>query len=226
MSDKADCGDRVRRQRPDPEGSGRDCRAADGEHQGADAKVVALAPDYRVVISHGNGPQVGNLLLQQEATTEVAEMPVPVLGAMTQGQIGYMMEAALERSLAEAGLERNFLTVITMVEVDRNDPLFKNPTKPIGPFYTDEEAAKKTLPDGPHRQGHASGDRLADADRDRAPPRDQAADRHGLDRDLLGRRRHPGGRRRQGRPRGRRRRDRQGSRPARCSRARSAPICS
>ena len=107
-------------------------------------KVVALAPDYRVVISHGNGPQVGNLLLQQEATGEVAEMPVPVLGAMTQGQIGYMMETALERALAEAGLERKFLTVITMVEVDANDPLFQNPTKPIGPFYTDEEAADKT----------------------------------------------------------------------------------
>jgi carbamate kinase len=55
-----------------------------------------------------------------------------------------MMEAALERSLAEAGLDRDFLTVITMVEVDPNDPLFQNPTKPIGPFYTDEEAAGKT----------------------------------------------------------------------------------
>jgi carbamate kinase len=109
-------------------------------------KVVALAPDYRVVISHGNGPQVGNLLLQQEATAEVAEMPVPVLGAMTQGQIGYMMETALERSLAEARLDRNFLTVITMVEVDPDDPLFQNPTKPIGPFYSDEEAAGKPYP--------------------------------------------------------------------------------
>jgi carbamate kinase len=56
------------------------------------------------------------------------------------------METALERSLAKAGLERNFLTVITMVEVDANDPLFKNPTKPIGPFYTDEEAAGKSYP--------------------------------------------------------------------------------
>lgn len=106
-------------------------------------KVVALAPDYRVVISHGNGPQVGNMLLQQESTDEVPQMPVAVLGAMTQGQIGYMMETALERSLAEAGLDRNFLTVITMVEVAEDDPLFQNPTKPIGPFYTDEEAAKK-----------------------------------------------------------------------------------
>jgi carbamate kinase len=106
-------------------------------------KVVALAPDYRVVISHGNGPQVGNILLQQDSTTEVAAMPVDVVGAMTQGQIGYFIEQALERKLAEAGLDRKFLTVLTMVEVDAADPLFQNPTKPIGPFYTDEEAATK-----------------------------------------------------------------------------------
>jgi carbamate kinase len=106
-------------------------------------KVVALAPDYRVVISHGNGPQVGNILLQQDSTDEVASMPVDVVGAMTQGQIGYFIESALERTLAEAGLERNFLTVITMVEVDEADPLFQNPTKPIGPFYSEEDAAKK-----------------------------------------------------------------------------------
>jgi carbamate kinase len=109
-------------------------------------KVAALAPDYRVAISHGNGPQVGNILLQMESTSEVPPMPVAVIGAMTQGQIGYMIEAALERELAAAGLDRNFLTVITMVEVDENDPLFQNPTKPIGPFYTEEEAAKKPYP--------------------------------------------------------------------------------
>lgn len=123
-------------------------------------KVVALAPDYRVVISHGNGPQVGNILLQQDSTTEVSPMPVDVVGAMTQGQIGYMIEAALERTLAEAGLERRFLTVITMVEVDENDPLFQNPTKPIGPFYTEEEAAQKpyrmVVTDKGHRRVIAS----------------------------------------------------------------------
>jgi carbamate kinase len=106
-------------------------------------KVVALATDYRVVVSHGNGPQVGNLLLQQESTSEVPQMPVDVLGAMTQGQIGYMIETVLERTLLDAGLHHNVLTVITMVEVDPADPLFQNPTKPIGPFYTDEEAAGK-----------------------------------------------------------------------------------
>jgi carbamate kinase len=123
-------------------------------------KVVALAPTYRVVISHGNGPQVGNILLQQESTDEVPPMPVAVVGAMTQGQIGYMIESALERTLAEAGLDRNFLTVITMVEVDENDPLFKNPSKPIGPFYTEEQAAVRpytmVLTDKGHRRVIAS----------------------------------------------------------------------
>ncbi len=123
-------------------------------------KVVALAPDYRVAISHGNGPQVGNILLQQDSTTEVSPMPVDVVGAMTQGQIGYFMEQALERSLAEAGIERSFLTVITMVEVDANDPLFQNPTKPIGPFYTEAEAAQKpyrmVVTDKGHRRVIAS----------------------------------------------------------------------
>lgn len=123
-------------------------------------KVVALAPTYRVVISHGNGPQVGNILLQQESTDEVPPMPVAVVGAMTQGQIGYMIESALERTLAEAGLDRNFLTVITMVEVDENDPLFKNPSKPIGPFYTKDQAAVRpytmVLTDKGHRRVIAS----------------------------------------------------------------------
>lgn len=107
-------------------------------------KVVAIAPDYRVVITHGNGPQVGNIMLQQESNAEVPPMPVDVVGAMTQGQIGYMIETVLERTLAEAGLHRNVLTVITMVEVGADDPLFQNPSKPIGPFYTDAEAAQKT----------------------------------------------------------------------------------
>jgi carbamate kinase len=106
-------------------------------------KVVALVENYRMVISHGNGPQVGNILLQQDATDEVPPMPVDVVGAMTQGQIGYMIEATLERILADRGLDYNFLTVITMTEVDADDPLFQNPTKPIGPFYSEEEAAKK-----------------------------------------------------------------------------------
>ncbi len=107
-------------------------------------RVVAnLSRDYRVVISHGNGPQAGNLLLQQESCGEVPAMPLDVVGAMTQGQIGYMIESSLDAALTEAGEDRFFITVLTFTEVDRNDPLFKNPTKPVGPFYTEEEAAKR-----------------------------------------------------------------------------------
>lgn len=107
--------------------------------------IARLDRDYRVVISHGNGPQVGNLLLQMESCQEVPVMPMYVMGAMTQGQIGYMIESSLNTALSELGVgERFFLTLLTWVVVDENDPLFKNPTKPIGPFYTREEAAKRT----------------------------------------------------------------------------------
>ncbi len=105
--------------------------------------VARLSRDYRVVISHGNGPQAGNLLLQQESCREVPVMPLDVVGAMTQGQIGYMIESSLEKALAEAGEDRFFITVLTFTVVDEDDPLFQNPTKPIGPFYTEEEAAAR-----------------------------------------------------------------------------------
>lgn len=105
--------------------------------------VAEIARENRVVISHGNGPQVGNLLLQQEGTGEVPTMPLDVIGAMTQGQIGYMIESTLEEALEEAGVERLFSTVITFTIVDEDDPLFQNPTKPIGPFYTEQEAAER-----------------------------------------------------------------------------------
>jgi carbamate kinase len=109
-------------------------------------KVAALARDHRVVITHGNGPQVGNLLLQQESTAEVPRMPVDVIGAMTQGELGYMIESVLERTLRDEGLDRNFLTVITMVQVDEDDPLLRNPIKPIGPFYGEDAARTKPYP--------------------------------------------------------------------------------
>jgi carbamate kinase len=105
--------------------------------------IAKLARDYRVVITHGNGPQVGNLLLQQESTSEVPLMPLDVIGAMTQGQIGYMIESSLDTALSTAGLDRHFITVLTFTEVDANDPLFQNPTKPIGPFYSEQDAAKR-----------------------------------------------------------------------------------
>jgi len=105
-------------------------------------QIAKLSKDYNFVITHGNGPQVGNLLLQQESCDEVPKMPLEVIGAMTQGQIGYMIESTLDTALMENGITDQLLaTLITYVVVDENDPLFKNPTKPIGPFYTKEEAA-------------------------------------------------------------------------------------
>ena len=107
-------------------------------------QVARLAQNYKFVITHGNGPQVGNLLLQQESCDAVPKMPLEIIGAMTQGQIGYMLESSLDTALMEIGIEeeQQFLTMITYVVVDENDPAFENPTKPIGPFYTEEEASR------------------------------------------------------------------------------------
>ena len=104
--------------------------------------VEIIKAGYEVVITHGNGPQVGNLLLQQESCDEVPKMPLEIIGAMTQGQIGYMLESSLDDALMEIVVngEQNFVTLITYVVVDENDPGFQNPTKPIGPFYTEEQA--------------------------------------------------------------------------------------
>lgn len=101
------------------------------------AEIAKIAADgYRIVITHGNGPQVGNLLLQQEAAaTLVPPMPLDICGAMTQGQIGYLIQQQLALKLREHGLQTPVATVITQVLVDPNDPAFANPTKPIGPFY-------------------------------------------------------------------------------------------
>jgi carbamate kinase len=109
-------------------------------------QIARLSRKYKIVITHGNGPQVGNLLLQQESCSEVPKMPLEIIGAMTQGQIGYMLEASLDDALMEIGIngEQHFVTLISYVVVDENDPGFKNPSKPIGPFYTAEEAAKLT----------------------------------------------------------------------------------
>jgi carbamate kinase len=105
-------------------------------------QIAKLSKNYKIVITHGNGPQVGNLLLQQESCDAVPKMPLEIIGAMTQGQIGYMIESSLDTALMEMGENggKHFVTLITYVVVDENDPGFQNPTKPIGPFYTAEEA--------------------------------------------------------------------------------------
>ena len=100
-------------------------------------QVAELSKEYNIIITHGNGPQVGALLLQQEATTEVSKMPLEILVAETQGQIGFLIESTLDEELTHLGMdvEKYFLTVLTYVEVDPSDRAFKRPTKPIGPAY-------------------------------------------------------------------------------------------
>jgi carbamate kinase len=94
---------------------------------------------YGVIITHGNGPQVGNLAIQQEQAQDIVPaQPLVVLGSMTQGQIGYMMQQNLINRLGEDGWE--VVTVVTQVLVDRGDPDFTDPHKPVGPFYTEHEA--------------------------------------------------------------------------------------
>jgi len=107
-------------------------------------QIARLSRKHKIVITHGNGPQVGNLLLQQESCHAVPKMPLEIIGAMTQGQIGYMLESSLDDALMEIGVngEQNFVTLITYVVVDQNDPGFENPTKPIGPFYNEADVSK------------------------------------------------------------------------------------
>ncbi|MCS7386627.1 MAG: carbamate kinase [archaeon GB-1867-005] len=98
---------------------------------------------YQLIITHGNGPQVGNLMIQQEeAEDRVPPQPLDILGAMTQGQIGYMLQQTLQNMLRAEGIGKPVVTVVTQVLVDKNDPAFNNPTKPVGPFYNKDEAEK------------------------------------------------------------------------------------
>ncbi len=100
-------------------------------------QIAELSEKYNIIITHGNGPQVGALLLQQEASDEITRMPLQILVAETQGQIGFLVESTLDEELMRLGtdLEKFFLTVLTYVEVDPNDKAFTRPTKPIGPTY-------------------------------------------------------------------------------------------
>jgi len=107
--------------------------------------VPLIKKGYDLVIGHGNGPQVGNVLLQHEAGNSVyglPKQPIDFCVAETQGSIGFMIEQQLRNVLAEQGIERNIVTLVTQVVVDKEDEAFKNPTKPVGPFYDKEEADK------------------------------------------------------------------------------------
>jgi len=106
------------------------------------AKHIAglIEQDYNVVVTHGNGPQVGNLLIQQSrAKTEVPAMPLDVCVAGTQGQIGYWIQRILVNELRRRGKEREVSAVLSMMLVDKGDPAFNSPSKPIGPWFSREE---------------------------------------------------------------------------------------
>jgi carbamate kinase len=113
--------------------------------------ALMIKEGYRVVITHGNGPQVGNILIQNGAGADkVPAMPLDICGAESQGLIGYMMQQQLSNILSEMGLNIPVVTVVTQMVVDKNDPAFKKPTKPVGPFYTKEYAEAAMKEKGEH----------------------------------------------------------------------------
>ena len=116
--------------------------SAENQRENARAACRALAPvalEHELVVAHGNGPQVGLLALQGSAYKDVEAYPLDVLGAETQGMIGYIVEQELGNELP---FEKHLATLLTMIEVDADDPAFGNPTKPIGPLYDEAEAKR------------------------------------------------------------------------------------
>lgn len=107
----------------------------------AEKLAVLVEQGNELIISHGNGPQVGNLLLQQAAADSEKNpaMPLDTCVAMTQGSIGYWMQKAMRQALKDRRISKDVATVLTEVVVDANDPAFEDPTKPVGPFFTEEE---------------------------------------------------------------------------------------
>jgi len=104
--------------------------------------VDLIKSDYGLVITHGNGPQVGFVLIRSHfARNHLPEIPLDVANAITQAEIGYMIQLAIKNEFSQLGIKRDVVTVVTQVVVAKNDPSFKNPSKPIGPFYTKKEAA-------------------------------------------------------------------------------------
>ncbi len=106
--------------------------------------TAVIGAGYRVVVTHGNGPQVGDALLRSElASSQVVPLPLDACVAETQASIGYLLQQMLQESLQRHGLRRPVVTVVTQVLVSSRDPAFRNPTKPVGPFYSREEAERR-----------------------------------------------------------------------------------
>ena len=111
-------------------------------------QIAKLARAFRIIITHGNGPQVGNLMLKQESCNAVPKLPLEILVAQTQGQIGYMIESTLDTELMhlDNSTEHYFVSLLSYVVVDKNDPAFLNPSKPVGPVFTKEKAQTLSYP--------------------------------------------------------------------------------
>jgi carbamate kinase len=102
-----------------------------------------IAEGWNIVITHGNGPQVGFILRRAEiASSQIHSVPLDLIVADTQGSIGYMLQQALDNSLRRLGINRTIVTVVTQVRVDKDDPAFQNPDKPIGGFMSEDEARR------------------------------------------------------------------------------------
>ena len=110
--------------------------------RGAAERIADIAADgWEVVVTHGNGPQVGRILIQQEAAAkQVHPMPLDVCGAESQGQIGYLLQVTIGDVFFERGMERPVVTILTLTRVRANDPAFRRPTKFVGPFFTESRA--------------------------------------------------------------------------------------
>lgn len=106
--------------------------------------IADLASKYEIIVAHGNGPQVGNILIHEEsaATDTAPAMPLETAVAMSQGQIGYWLTQAIYNAFARKNKRAKVATVISQVIVSRDDPAFRHPTKPIGEFYTESQAQK------------------------------------------------------------------------------------
>jgi carbamate kinase len=111
--------------------------------------VGMIEQGWNVIVTHGNGPQVGFILLRSELASKVMHIvPLDSCGADTQGAIGYMIQQALYNEFLRRGIQRHSTTLVTQVVVDRNDPAMQNPSKPIGSFYKEEEAHAKMSKEG------------------------------------------------------------------------------
>ena len=112
-------------------------------YSAATSMVDLIKAGHEIIVTHGNGPQVGLIIAQNEAAkADIKPMPVFVSSAESQGMIGFMLEQALKNKLKEANIDKNVVSLLTMTEVDKDDEAFQNPTKPIGVFFTEAEAKR------------------------------------------------------------------------------------